>query len=806
MPRKHRLTAALALALAGISTASAQEFTNVISFGDSLTDAGNVGNVDGNPATLPGSSFTTNPDSVYAQIVAAAFGFNQTYSTAGGSNYAFGGACVRANSGTFTCGLSPGSFSITTQLTTYLGANGGAADPNALYTMWGGANDIFTYAALTADPDGPGPLTPPLSSAQAQQATGLSALTMAGLVGTLQNAGANYIVVFNLPDLGLTPAAAAQGPTAAAGLQGLGFVYNETLDGAIATLGDGIIPINVYGLFNEIVADPGTYGFTNVTQPACGVLSGSLACGPAGDPNYPFHYAAGTDQTWLFADGVHPTGAAHAMLASIVYSTIVAPGQVSLATDAPLAAYDDHGGTINTHIFQARGGEVGDTEFFANLQYGKQDRNATSNTMSAESDVITASAGLDYRMSETFSVGAAVSVSNSDGDFANGGGVDSTEGMASVFAVWNIGGAYIDAVATVGRAGIDIERDIVLGPTVRTESGSTDALHYGFELGGGYVFESGSIKHGPFVSATWQRIEQDGYEEDTNTSSSMWFGDVHRESLVGRIGYQLAGSAKLGENYVRPYLRVAYASENGDNETTVQAGSTSLNGHFTMAGIGPGDSWYEGEAGVAIGFGESGELMLSYRGRFNDDAQDRGALNIGYRYSFGAAPAPVEQKAEEPAQSTCSDLDDDGDGISNCDDKCPASEAGQAVGPDGCAVPLTIDLRGVNFDFDKDTLRPESIAILDEAVSILQKYDQLRVEVAGHTDAIGTDAYNQGLSERRAKAVYDYLTGHGIDASRLAGPNGFGESRPIAPNTNADGSDNPEGRARNRRTELNVQN
>ena len=83
---------------------------------------------------------------------------------------------------------------------------------------------------------------------------------------------------------------------------------------------------------------------------------------------------------------------------------------------------------------------------------------------------------------------------------------------------------------------------------------------------------------------------------------------------------------------------------------------------------------------------------------------------------------------------------------------------------------------------------------------------ELRVEVAGHTDSKGTDAYNQALSERRASAVYDYLTGNGIDASRLVGPNGYGESRPIAPNTNDDGSDNPEGRARNRRTELNVQN
>lgn len=148
----------------------------------------------------------------------------------------------------------------------------------------------------------------------------------------------------------------------------------------------------------------------------------------------------------------------------------------------------------------------------------------------------------------------------------------------------------------------------------------------------------------------------------------------------------------------------------------------------------------------------------------------------------------------------CEDKDDDGDGVNNCLDRCPSSAAGQAIGPDGCPVPLTIDLKGVNFDFDKSTLRPDAVAILDEAISILSRYPQLRVEVAGHTDYIGTEVYNQGLSERRATAVYNYLTGHGIDASRLVGPVGFGETRPIDTNSTR------EGRARNRRTELNVQN
>ena len=178
-------------------------------------------------------------------------------------------------------------------------------------------------------------------------------------------------------------------------------------------------------------------------------------------------------------------------------------------------------------------------------------------------------------------------------------------------------------------------------------------------------------------------------------------------------------------------------------------------------------------------------------------------VGVTLMVKLGDEPAPPPPPAPEvpPAPvKTCADLDDDGDGVNNCNDKCPNSQAGQTVGADGCPVPVTIDLRGVNFDFDKSTLRPDAVAILAEAVSILTKYPELRVEVAGHTDAIGTDSYNQGLSERRAQAVYDYLTSNGVDASRLVGPNGFGESRPI------DTNDTKEGRARNRRTELNVQN
>ena len=180
--------------------------------------------------------------------------------------------------------------------------------------------------------------------------------------------------------------------------------------------------------------------------------------------------------------------------------------------------------------------------------------------------------------------------------------------------------------------------------------------------------------------------------------------------------------------------------------------------------------------------------------------------SIGVVVPLGDLPQEAPPPPPPPPAPSCTDRDDDGDGVNNCDDKCPNSQPGQTVGPDGCPVQVSIDLKGVNFAFNRSTLNSESKSILDQAVEILKKYPDLRVEVAGNTDSKGKAAYNQKLSERRARIVYDYLVSNGIQASRLIGPVGYGSTRPIAPNTLPNHKDNPEGRAKNRRTELNVQN
>lgn len=151
----------------------------------------------------------------------------------------------------------------------------------------------------------------------------------------------------------------------------------------------------------------------------------------------------------------------------------------------------------------------------------------------------------------------------------------------------------------------------------------------------------------------------------------------------------------------------------------------------------------------------------------------------------------------------CSDQDKDG--VCDSDDKCEATPEGAAVLPNGCHLSKkkTLRLEGLYFDNGRATLKPSSTVSLEAIVGILTQRGDVRVEIGGHADSIGSPAQNLLLSRNRARAVYNYLVTRGIDAGRLE-YKGYGSGRPIARDVNDDGSDNPRGRALNRRVELTV--
>lgn len=143
----------------------------------------------------------------------------------------------------------------------------------------------------------------------------------------------------------------------------------------------------------------------------------------------------------------------------------------------------------------------------------------------------------------------------------------------------------------------------------------------------------------------------------------------------------------------------------------------------------------------------------------------------------------------QPKVDPCS-LDDDADGVGNCQDKCPDTPKGAKVDATGCWI-----YRGVLFDTDKALIKPQFVPMLNNAVDVMEINPGLTVDINGHTDSRGTDAHNQALSERRASAVKQYMVEHGVAPSRMT-THGFGESRPIDTNST------PEGMYNNRRVEF----
>jgi OmpA-OmpF porin, OOP family len=235
---------------------------------------------------------------------------------------------------------------------------------------------------------------------------------------------------------------------------------------------------------------------------------------------------------------------------------------------------------------------------------------------------------------------------------------------------------------------------------------------------------------------------------------------------------------------------------------------------YTVVGLGAMNTSHGGGSGTGfigeIGAGFTYELhdnflirsdvRYRYNNNFNAKLQPGTeefhdmTVNVGFVVPFGPKPMPavaqVEPPPPAPVVADCSTLDDDSDGVNNCDDRCPNSMSGIQVSKYGCWI---VD---VKFDNDKAIIKEQYYPNLDNVAEAIKNHPDVMIEVQGHTSKTGGFKHNMELSERRAKAVKDYLLrGNGITnvTSR-----GYGWTHPI------DTNDTEEGRANNRRVQLEV--
>lgn len=291
-------------------TATAGSIDAIYSFGDSLSDVGNAFIATG--FTIPGPPYVNGQFSngpIWVQTLAADLGLPPlTPSLAGGTDYAVG----TAESGT-TLFHTAGPADLPSQLASFETGHS-AADPNALYTIWIGSNDL-------------GDIPNTANTAQIGADFAEIVGNIDSSINTLAGLGATNFLVLTVPDVGKTPAALAGGPLAAAAASALSGQLDTALAANLAGFsGLNLRLLNTYALVDAIVANPGVFGFTNVTAPCVtGAVNfvGGTAC--SADIN--------VQNQFLFWDQQHPTEAGHALVGNAALAILTPePASLSLLT------------------------------------------------------------------------------------------------------------------------------------------------------------------------------------------------------------------------------------------------------------------------------------------------------------------------------------------------------------------------------------------------------------------------------------------------------------------------------------------
>jgi phospholipase/lecithinase/hemolysin len=302
------LAACCSIALLGASVANASNFSAEYVFGDSLSDVGNVylGSSGSEPASpYVGGQFSNGP--VWVQDLAARLDLPPlTPSLAGGSDYAFGHATTGSTSTN-----NSDVPNLEQQVDTFFSGHA-SAPSNALYTFSIGANDLFNILGGST-----GGLTPTQAAAAAAQ-------VVASEAGKLATAGAKDLVLFDVPDLGVTPQITALGSAAAsAAATALSAFFDQQvlLDLApVEAAGLTVFDLNTYALIDEALQDPSKFGFSNVTAPCwTGGFTGSATGGSLCST------LPAVQDTYLFWDDVHPTAAGQLLVADAALSAMGLP-------------------------------------------------------------------------------------------------------------------------------------------------------------------------------------------------------------------------------------------------------------------------------------------------------------------------------------------------------------------------------------------------------------------------------------------------------------------------------------------------
>ncbi|MGG6263412.1 autotransporter domain-containing protein [Leptolyngbya sp. AN03gr2] len=509
---------------------SAQSIEGFTVFGDSLSDNGNAFRTTGGliPPSPPyvNGRFTNGP--VWIEDLAARL--NLTPTTV---NFAFGGATSgTANTLPIPSPLFPGT---TTQVNLFL-QNSPRVSADQAFVVWTGANDYL----------GGGVTNPAIPVGN-----------ISSILQRLTAAGAEKLIVLNLPDLGKVPGTIGN-PAQSAGLTQLSAAHNQGLRASLQALAQSqpnvtIIPIDIAALVNEVTTEPARFGFTNVTTPCIGT-------------------GANCDQ-FLYWDALHPTTRAHRIISEYAFDILTAPQTIVPQAEIALGVAGRPTTDLNGRLVTLRSPNPNQRlGVFVNGDFNFGNRDSSDRTSGFDFDTKGVIVGADYRVTDDLALGLAFNYFNNSSDLnSNRGNVSIDSYSLSAYGSYNRDRLYADAVINYGWNNFDIERNIqVTG--FRPATASTDGNQFSVRLNTGYNLGQNQLAFGPMVGVRYTKVNIDGYTERNGSILNLNVQDQEADSVVLNVGAQVSYDFRSPSATITPYLAANYEREfaNGSREIVTE--------------------------------------------------------------------------------------------------------------------------------------------------------------------------------------------------------------------------------------------
>ncbi len=551
----HSALFSLLLGAATVAMAQNRTFTSQYSFGDSLSDSGNLFALTRQPpAPYFNGRFSSGPvwvEQLGQQIAPAA-----TVSAARGNlNFAYGGATAAPGGQVPSLGLQVAAYRL----------QGLPARSTDLFTVMAGANDLL--GALTSPAAATNPASLDVSGVAAAQAVITNVQALVGL-------GAKNIVVGGLPNIGMTPRALAQGGPAGPGAtfgQRVSAAFNNELQSRLQAIAAAAPDVNLLyldlqGVLEQTIANASALGFTNTTTPFINVLAQNSAANP---------------DNYVFFDDIHPTGRTHALLAAVVLEQLnpeIPLGFAATQGSAALALTALGAGAVDARAaqlpFSNRAVRRGDVYVTFNYADGVRGQEGRRERMAYDGFVTTA--GIDWRVTEGMFAGIAAQGGRLSAT-ARRGSFEVSDGGGRVYGVWRGGpvSLLLDGGYGVLRLN-DIRRSTAFGGLAT--NGKTSGTHWGAGVKAQWGAELGAASVRPWFGLRTERVTLDGYRERDVAALAMDYSEQEARSSSGAVGVDMSLMSRLSAATARLDFRAAWHGELGSGTRNVAG---RLAGNFT---------------------------------------------------------------------------------------------------------------------------------------------------------------------------------------------------------------------------------